>query len=85
MEAVTAVPVRPIHVIAREIRRTWKKVNYGAEPYLNAMLSLEKITDFYGADSAKEIVIYFLSNASTFRGEDAKRLKAELKKIAGIK
>lgn len=85
MAVAPAVPVRPIHVIAREIRQHWKKVNYGAEPYLNAMLSLDKITDSYGADSAKEIVIYFLSNASTFRGEDAKRIKAELKKIAGIK
>jgi mitochondrial fission protein ELM1 len=29
--------------------------------------------------SAKSIVLYFLSNASSFRGPEAKRIKAELK------
>jgi hypothetical protein len=36
-------------------------------------------------DSAKSIIVYFLANASTFRGPEAKGLKLELKKIAGIK
>ena len=30
-------------------------------------------------DSAESTVIYFLANASTFKGEDARRLKSELK------
>lgn len=30
---------------------------------------------------AKTIVVYFLSNASSFRGPDAKRIKAELKSL----
>lgn len=80
-----AVQPRPINVIAREIRQNWKNVNYGAKPYLEAMYSLNSINDHYGLDDARSIIAYFLSNASTFRGEDAKRLKAELKKIAGIK
>ena len=54
-------------------------------PYLGAMFSLDKITDPYGADSGKSIVLYFLSNATTWRGETAKRVKAELKKLAGVK
>jgi hypothetical protein len=29
--------------------------------------------------------LYFLSNASSWRGEKAKAIKAELKKIAGVK
>jgi len=53
------------------------------------MAQLDKITDSYGCDSGKSIVSYFLSNANTWRdkkGEDtAKRIKAELKKLAGIK
>jgi hypothetical protein len=40
---------------------------------------LDSITDNYGADSAKSVVLYFLSNANTWRGEHAKRIKAELK------
>jgi hypothetical protein len=70
---------RPLYRIAGEIRAKWPKVWFGAEPYLQAMQGLDKITDRYGMDSAKRIVLYFLSNATTWRGEDAKRIKAELK------
>jgi len=72
---------RSISAIAREIRREWKNVYFGAVPYLNAMASLDSINDRYGEDSAKSIVLYFLSNASTWRGEVAKRVKAELKSM----
>lgn len=48
------------------------------------MASLTNISDSYGADSAKSIVCYFLANAGTWRGEVAKRVKAELKKMAGL-
>lgn len=69
---------RTISEIAREIRQDWKKPNYAAVPYLQAMRGLGDITDSFGADSAKSVVVYFLSNASTWRGEVAKRIKAEL-------
>lgn len=72
---------RPLYVIAAEIRKDWKNVNFGAEPYLGAMMGLNKITEKYGVDSAKSIVAYFLSNASTWRGEVAKRVKLELNKM----
>lgn len=71
---------RSLAVIAAEIRRDWgAKVYFGAKPYLDAMADLDKITDDYGADSGKSIVIYFLSNATTWRGLSARVLKAELK------
>lgn len=77
---------RPICQIAAEIRADWgAKVYFGAKPYLAAMLSLRNATDSYGMDSAKSIVLYFLANAGTYRGVKAKELKAELKKIAGVK
>jgi hypothetical protein len=76
---------RFIYEIAAEIRKSWKNVYFGAVPYLEAMESLHTIDNMYGCDSAKSIILYFLSNATTWRGEDAKRIKAELKKIAGIK
>lgn len=77
---------RSLSVIAAEIIRTWKpKVYYGAVPYLEAMTQLDKITDKFYEDDAKSVVLYFLANAQTWRGEDAKRIKAELKKLAGIK
>jgi hypothetical protein len=45
------------------------------------MRSLDSINGNYGQDSAKSIVRYFLSNATTFKGEDAKRIKLELNKM----
>jgi hypothetical protein len=43
------------------------------------MLSLSSPAENYGYDSGKSIVLYFLSNAATWRGPEAKRIKAELK------
>lgn len=81
----TATTARPIWMIAGEIFADWSKigkgVNYAAKPYLDAMGSLDKITDDYYADSAKSVVLYFLSNATSYRGEKAKALKAELKAL----
>ena len=76
---------RNLNVIANEIRNDWKSVNYGAKPYLDAMACMERVTDNFGMDTGKSIVLYFLSNASTWRGETAKRVKAELKKMVGLK
>lgn len=73
---------RPIYEIAMEIEHDWKKPYFGAVPYLEAMFSLSKITDMYGLDTAKSVVLYFLSNASSWRGETAKRIKTELKALA---
>ena len=75
MQAKKTVPQ-----IAREIRQNWVKPYFGAIPYLNAMLKND-----YGFDSEKSIVLYFLANASTYRGEIAKQHKKELKEIVGIK
>jgi hypothetical protein len=77
--AKTTAATRPLHEIAREIRKDWKNVHFGAKPYLDAMASLDSVNDNYGWDSGKTIVLYFLGNASTWRGETAKRIKAELK------
>ena len=70
---------RPLHEIAREIRSDWKKVNYAAVPYLEAMGTLDRIEDKYYLDSGRSIVLYFLSNASSWRGDVARRIKKELK------
>jgi hypothetical protein len=74
---------RPINVIAKDIQAAWPNVNPCAEPYLQGMLSPRSVTleDRYGYDDVKTLVLYFLSNASSFRGEQARKLKAELKQI----
>lgn len=66
--------------IADVIRRDWKNVYFGAVPYLAAMGELDSINDNYIYDSGKSIVIYFLSNATTWKGDTARAVKAELKR-----
>lgn len=73
--------MRPIYAIAAEIRADWKNVSPYAAPYLQAMFSLQTINDKYILDSARSIVSYFLANAGSWRGETAKRIKAELKEM----
>ena len=72
---------RSLQTIATEIKQDWKNVNYAAKPYLEAMSQLDKITDNYYLDSGTSIVSYFLSNAGSWRGEVARRVKAELNKM----
>jgi len=75
----------PLWFIADMIRKDWGKVNGAAKPYLDAMGSLQSVDDAYGLDSGKSIVRYFLSNATSWRGEEARRIKAQLKKLCGDK
>lgn len=77
--------VRSLSVIAKDVKANWPKVNYAAKPYLDAMAQLDSINDRYYEDDAKSVVLYFLANASSWRGDEAKRIKAELKKLAGVK
>lgn len=82
---MSTTTARPIYEIASDIRAEWKNVYFGAVPYLDAMSELKEVTDMYYCDSADSIIRYFLSNASTFRGQRAKELKAELKAMVGAK
>jgi len=81
MSKVITVTGRPIFEIATEIKKDWKNVNYAAKPYLEAMGTLVNVTDRYGMDSGKSMIAYFLSNASSWRGETAKAIKLELNKM----
>lgn len=69
---------RPLNEIAREIQADWKNVYFGAKPYLAAMETLDSIDGKYLEDSACSVVNYFLANATTWRGEVARRVKKEL-------
>ena len=80
---LTAVEQQPIErslsTIARDISQHWASVYFGAVPYLHAMRELDGMDDKYGLDDASSIVRYFLSNATGWRGEHARRIKVELK------
>lgn len=73
---------RPLHYIADVIQRdgrNWGANAYAMAPYVDAMRYVSAMTDRYMGDSARSIVAYFLSNASSWRGETARAIKAELK------
>ena len=65
--------MRTIETIAADIARTWHKPTIYAKPYLEYMINP------WGHETSRDAALYFLANASAWRGEDAKRLKAELK------
>lgn len=87
-------PPRPVYEIAREIVHLWRdqfktasaknkapaRFARRAWPYLEAMHHLHTTarTEKYGLEDAQMIVLYFLSNAQPWRGENARRIKAEL-------
>ena len=78
-------------LIAEEVILIWAKKYgkklpasfIGAVPYLQAMLSC-LTTDknaLYGCETLETIVLYFLANVTSWKGEDAERIKAELKEM----
>ena len=70
---------RPINLIAYDIVQNWKNISPHAVPYLDAMFQMDRIDKpyYYEAD-CKGTLLYFLSNAMGWRGEDARRIKKEL-------
>ena len=76
---------RPLYEIAEDIRADYadrgKSVYFAAAPYVDAMRYLDQVTDSYGAESGRSVVAYAISNLSHWRGETAKRVKAELRAI----
>lgn len=75
---------RPIHEIATEIYQLAeeREYNYGAMfDYLNAMMELETMDDYYGADRASYIVKAFMGNIQYWKIDEIKPLRKELQEI----
>ena len=72
---------RYLFEIAEDIYQNWPNISVGAWPYLYAMQQLCTLKDRFFQDSARSVVLYFLSNSSTWRGPIAKQIKNELKQI----
>lgn len=77
MQNMMEIP-NQISAIAKLIKQDWKRPYFGAIPYLDAMYSLDNIGQTYGQDSAASIVLYFLSNAGSWRGQTARAIKNKL-------
>ena len=72
---------RPLYEIALDIHRNWPNMHFAAIPYYQALCRLDGIHDRFMFDSAGNLVNYFLANASTWRGAEARRIKLELKSM----
>lgn len=76
---------RTVKAIAFDIQADMARMSPGSNtriwtaPYLHAMSTLDSINDQYIEDDGRTIVRYFLANADGWRGENARRLKAELR------
>ena len=67
---------------AEVIHDDWgEKISPYAAPYIDALSYLKTLDNDFGADSAKTVIAYLLSNLRTWRGETARRVKAELNEI----
>jgi hypothetical protein len=83
MPKVAPAPLtRTLSAVAREIladhREQGKELYFGAVPYVRAMLALDALDDRFGDEKGADIVPYAVSNLSYWRGETARRVKAEL-------
>lgn len=68
-----------VYVIANQIKAKWKNISPYALPYLNAMLTFSCPTEYYMYDRGSVVILYFLSNAASFKGADASEIKQTLK------
>ena len=67
--------------IAHAIAKDWQNVSPYAKDYLNAMKEIRSVKENYYADSAHSVILYFLANAGSYRGENARTYKALLKDL----
>ena len=80
----TSTTVDPFSKAQNSIRKALgKEIKYNSPlyPYAEALCRVSSINDTYGVEDAKSIALYFLSNGSSWKGEEAKESKAILKKL----
>lgn len=72
---------RPISRIARDIVNLGANMNPAAYEYLRGMLEINSIEEPYYYDTAYEVVLRFMCNASHIRASGWPALKKEIKDI----
>lgn len=77
--------MRALHEIAKEIRADWQTINNGGAR--EALECMEKMGDIAersgGSSNGYSVVSEFLTNSMGWRGETARRVKKELRKMCG--
>ena len=74
---------RPLYEIMADIRADYashgKDVHPWAKPYVDALSNLSSMDDVYIAETGHDMVPYLLSNLQSWRGPQARAIKAELR------
>lgn len=78
---------RPVNKIAAEIDTLLRDIEFKhnplwvrkCRPYVAAMLQLRSFKEYYGIDAGSDIGMRFLQSASPWRGDDARRIKDEIR------
>ncbi len=86
MYMLTKTTLRPLHEIAQEALNSASlqgSVRIHSSCYLGALTHLTSIQECYDEESGKSLLLYALHNLQYWRGEDAKRIKAEFKAHLG--
>lgn len=81
MKTISSIARTIIRDIETRKEKSYKQAFPHAAPYLQAMLSLETMDDYYGLDSAQSVVSYALANLSSWRGPVSVTCKAELRQM----
>lgn len=69
----------PLRSLAIFVRQAWVNPYFGARPYIEALCWLDG-NGMYGCDDWRMLTLYFLSNARTWKGEEARLVKEEMKR-----
>lgn len=77
---LSQLPKMSINELAVLIEKNWQKSSPYAIPYIEAMHSHNTLKDKFYAETAENIIMYFLCNAATWRGETARLVKSELRR-----
>jgi len=73
---------RPLNTIAAEIKSDWRtRLNGAAVPYIEGLSELRDPRDQWFRETGADAIRGFLNNAQSWRGDVARRVKAELRAI----
>jgi hypothetical protein len=74
---------RTLKEIAKDIKKHWKPLPYTVANYVLAMTELTSLSDKvkFDIDDGRAVVTKFLLYAQNWRGEEARRIKNELKQM----
>jgi hypothetical protein len=74
--------VRTLEEVVKEIRTVWPRIDEYSVQYLDALGRLNDLSETYYTEKGADIAERFLYNAGvTWRGADARRIKAELRSM----